>query len=233
MSVRELPTLVSCEDLLKDLPRPTGGSEGAGTKVRRGLGAPLLVQTYYVPVTESQALTAFQQLYARCEAPIRSVIPMVTTEDGTVIYYDHWEDGYELDICFPLQVSMEIWGDDDPGNGIPPGDRGDVIDADDVVVLGSGVPLPRNPMQIHHDVRDKFSVSRAVAANRAEWTASNTQGTVLTGARGRYDGRWFLLWPREQWNHSYYTPAGSTGRDEAYVFAYNPNGTIIAVSYRT
>ncbi len=30
---------------------------------------------------------------------------------ATVIYYDHWEDGYEADINFPTQNTTEVWGD--------------------------------------------------------------------------------------------------------------------------
>ena len=33
------------------------------------------------------------------------------------ITYDHWEDGYEADITFPMQATTQIWGDGDLTNG--------------------------------------------------------------------------------------------------------------------
>lgn len=34
---------------------------------------------------------------------IESAISVAMSTDGTVIYFDHWEDGYEADILNPIQ----------------------------------------------------------------------------------------------------------------------------------
>ncbi len=95
-------------------------------------------------------------------------------------YYDHWEDGYEADLANPVQASTEIWGDNNAGNGIPPGFGTDVINAGDVITLDNTVSLPRNPAQIRYDGRDKFGGTKAAAVTRASWAVN--PGVVLAGA---------------------------------------------------
>lgn len=46
-----------------------------------------------------------------------SLVTATANADLQVIYYDHWEDGYEADIFNPIQDSTLILGDDDPSNG--------------------------------------------------------------------------------------------------------------------
>ena len=52
---------------------------------------------------------------------IHTVISVTGAVDGTFVYYDHWEDGFELDLANPVQASSEVWGDGDAANGAPPG----------------------------------------------------------------------------------------------------------------
>ncbi len=56
-----------------------------------------------------------------------SIVALTATMDGQVIYYDHWEDGYETDILNPVQSSTEIIGDGNAANGQPPGDPADLL----------------------------------------------------------------------------------------------------------
>ena len=58
---------------------------------------------------------------------IKSVVTLTATADNQIIYYDHWEDGYEADILDPQQSTTEVWGDNDPINGIAPGYPTDYI----------------------------------------------------------------------------------------------------------
>ncbi len=78
--------------------------------------------TYYVPVPETElhaTLKTFTTTINRSIGnDIRSTISIVPTEDTVVIFYDHWEDGYEADITNPVQSSTEVWGDGNVGNMI-------------------------------------------------------------------------------------------------------------------
>ncbi|RLE28771.1 MAG: hypothetical protein DRJ61_15810, partial [Acidobacteria bacterium] len=46
-----------------------------------------------------------------------SLITATANADFQVIYYDHWEDGFEADIFNPAQASTMVLGDGDPSNG--------------------------------------------------------------------------------------------------------------------
>ena len=46
---------------------------------------------------------------------------------GTVIIYDHWEDGYEAESNNPIQLTTETWGDGNLSNGIAPGYPTDIF----------------------------------------------------------------------------------------------------------
>jgi len=54
-----------------------------------------LVQDFYVPLPEAQIYQADNAIVSGTSSSIFSTISIVVTGDGTVIYYDQWEDGYE------------------------------------------------------------------------------------------------------------------------------------------
>ena len=66
---------------------------------------------------------------------IVNVISIAVDRSGTIIYYDQWEDGLEDHLTSPQQSSTQIWGDNNPTNGIPPGFATDVLNANDVIEL--------------------------------------------------------------------------------------------------
>ena len=149
----------------------------------RAQAGPPPIQTYFVPLPEMQVQTALEAVdtgQPDIGDVMRSMISIAATGDNTIIYYDHWEDGYEADLANPVQASTEVWGDNDPVNGIPPGFGTDIINAGDVITLASDVALPRNPAQIRYDGRDKFGGTCAVAVTRASWALD--PGVVLAGA---------------------------------------------------
>jgi len=49
--------------------------------------------TFYVPFPEADALTAFDTINAAAVLPITTYVSIAAISDGTIIYYDHWEDG--------------------------------------------------------------------------------------------------------------------------------------------
>ena len=71
--------------------------------------------------------------------PIETYISISIVADNTIIYYDHWEDDFEIDIANPVQPTTQIWGDGDPSNGAPPGFPGDLLHPGDIIILDNPV----------------------------------------------------------------------------------------------
>ncbi|RYD44336.1 MAG: hypothetical protein EOP83_31330, partial [Verrucomicrobiaceae bacterium] len=92
-------------------------------------------QLFYVPFPEDQQLAAFDAINSVADDPITVFVTLAAATDGTVIYYDHWEDGYEKDITNPVQSTTRIFGDGNPANGYPPGNAADLIPAGTVFNL--------------------------------------------------------------------------------------------------
>lgn len=147
-----------------------------------------LSQVYYVPLPEEQIKNTMDVLmeveslmfFAPVER-VHTVISISTSANGTVIYYDHWEDGFESDMTNPIQATTMIWGDDNPGNGIPPGFAEDIINAGDTVILRNDVPVNGDPPAgMLYNGRDKFGALKPLAVTRVAWDAA--EGTVIAGA---------------------------------------------------
>jgi uncharacterized repeat protein (TIGR01451 family) len=67
-------------------------------------------QEYYVLGYEEHVWRAFDTIYdGSIPNWICSTIGLVATADYQVVYYDHWEDGYEADLLNPTQSSTEIY----------------------------------------------------------------------------------------------------------------------------
>ncbi len=148
------------------------------------------VQFFYVPGEETDILSAFSSLTPNAandrarvpSSPITSIISLSTQAENTIIYYDHWEDGLEVDIDNPIQNTTEIWGDNDPSNGIAPGFETDILSAGEAIALKNNVPLDpdRDPNTILFDGGDKVASSQVVVMTRTAW--ANKSGTLLAGA---------------------------------------------------
>jgi uncharacterized repeat protein (TIGR01451 family) len=144
-----------------------------------------VVETFFVPLPEEQVRTSMLKLAPSTGATMVSVTSIVVTGNNTVIYYDHWEDGYEVDIEHPVQGTTQIWGDGNIANGCAPGhacaaNSDDVLTAGEVIALRNNVTLPYNPTLYQFNGRDKFGSTKALAVTRAAW--ATTPGTVLTTA---------------------------------------------------
>ena len=96
------------------------------------------------------------------------------------------------------QSTTEIWGDNDPSNGSPPGFPGDVLSAGDAIILENLVPLPRNPSTILYDARDRIQASFPVAVTRGAWPEH--PGSLLAGATE--------VWDTARMGTSYVVPVG-------------------------
>ncbi|HDD24230.1 MAG TPA: hypothetical protein ENF52_02205, partial [Chloroflexi bacterium] len=96
-------------------------------------------QEYYVLGSEEQIWRMFDYIESQeggstINADMCSVVTLVATADNQVIYYDHWEDGYEADLLDPAQTTTEVYGDGDTGNG---GTGNDILTAGDIITLNS------------------------------------------------------------------------------------------------
>ena len=108
------------------------------------------IQTFYLPIPEEDLLDTLTVIHGGANwtlpaEPIESYNSIVVFVDGTVIYYDQWENGFEKDIANPNHLysstnpaGTQIWGDGDPTNGFPPGYPNDKLYAGNVILR----PLP-------------------------------------------------------------------------------------------
>src|SRR5712672_2434539 len=135
------------------LPKAMGLAGAAIAFAATVAGGSTLVQEFYLPMPEAQIYQANSVIIAGTSSTIFSTFSIVVTGNGTVIYYDQWEDGYEIDLGNPTQATTQIWGDGNDANGIPPGFAHDPVGlpAGTVITLRNLVPLPRNPANLLFD----------------------------------------------------------------------------------
>ena len=157
---------------------------------------PALLQTYFVPVPEQQVNYIFNDLENNVSDGIISIISMTMTRDGTLIYYDQWENGYDSNITNPTNIysignpgGTQIWGDGIDENGAAPGITGDIFKAGDIVVLRNVVPTNPRDTQIYFDGGDKIGATTAIAVTRGYWpqTVEGSGGSLLGGAVEVFD----------------------------------------------
>ncbi|HEY7819062.1 MAG TPA: hypothetical protein VIG29_12635, partial [Vicinamibacteria bacterium] len=162
------------------------------------------IQTFYVPVADEDALTAFRAVNAGVtDASVQTTIGITAAGDGTILYYDHWEDGYEANISSPVQATTQVWGDSNVANGAPPGcgvNACDIVNAGDVFTLQNSVfANPRDPATVLYDGRDKIATTLLVAVTRAAWPTP-TVNQLLAGS--------VEVVPTNDWGTHYEAPGG-------------------------
>jgi len=148
-------------------------------------------QEYYVLGYEEHIWLAFDAIYEGdidVDRPgqICSTVSLVATADYQVVYYDHWEDGYEADLLNPVQSTTEAYGDGDTSNG---GTGSDILLAGNDINLTSNqditgttaitgyVPVnpTRNPADLRYDGGDRIITSGGpVALAHAMWPLGNS-----------------------------------------------------------
>ena len=145
---------------------------------------PLPVQTYYVPLPEPDIMeSTFKKINSGASGYIRSTISIAVGVSGTVVWYDHHEDGgYETMVTDPTNPLTEVWGDGDKSNGCAPGfpcttDEDDFLKSGSVIILETNVDIT-NPSGF--DGGDKIRSSYPVAVTRGEYPEN--PGSLLAGA---------------------------------------------------
>lgn len=153
---------------------------------------PAPVQLFYMPFPEDQLLTGLQAIENGGPSnaptnPVTTYISIAAVANGTIIYYDQWENGYDSDIANPLDLysspgnldGTQIWGDGNVANGFPPGVPSDVINAGTVIILNNDINTG-NLLAIDFDGRDKLAATRTVAVTHTAWAAGSN--TLLAGS---------------------------------------------------
>ena len=131
---------------------------------------------------EALARQSFATIASGVGTNLDSITSIVISGDATLLYYDHWEDGYETDLAHPTQATTLVWGDGNDANGIPPGFTHDLVSFTNgtVLTLRNNVTVPRNPATRLYDGRDRVAATKAVVITRAMWPT--TPGSVLGGS---------------------------------------------------
>ena len=177
-----------------------GGDGGSGIVViRELLENPPPVQVFYLPLPEDQLRTALRTIESggagdAPDWPVWIYAVVTAVSDGTIIYYDQMENGYEAELRNPDSIyhattnpsGTQIWGDGVTLNGFPPGIPDDLINAGAAIVLtnsiDSGQPTAANPL---FNGGDKIAANKAVALTWAGWASQSD--TLLAGANEVYD----------------------------------------------
>jgi hypothetical protein len=114
-----------------------------------------------------------------------SQIAITISTTNTVIWYDEWEDGYDLDVAVSTAKTTQIWGDGDATNGCAPNVKpctnlADVLTAGMSFLLESNVVLPRSSAQFFYDGGDRMQSSFPISISRVSYPL--LIGPILGGA---------------------------------------------------
>jgi hypothetical protein len=139
----------------------------------------------------------------RATAPVESTIALAFSTDGTIVWYDHWEDGFELDVTNATQRTTEIWGDGNAANGCAPKvnpctNEFDLIKAGQSLVINSTVPIPRVKSNIFYDGGDRMQVSFPITVTRGAYPT--VPGSLMAGSTDIIEV--------ENWGKSFEAPTG-------------------------
>jgi hypothetical protein len=177
----------------------------------------LASQTFYVPLPEEalyfETFKILNRWYAR--APIISITSIAVSTSNTVIWYDHWEDGYDDDVANPKSSTTEIWGDGDASNGCAPTvsqctDANDKLFPGDAILLENSVPIPRNKNTIRYDGGDRITASYPVAVTRGAYP--QYPGSLMAGAIEVHD--------TSSWGTTFIAPVGQNLYHSTNAFEY-------------
>jgi hypothetical protein len=132
-------------------------------------------QLFYIPFAEDNQLAAFESINGAANDPLAVFVTFSVATAGTVIYYDHWEDGYEIDITDPVQPTTLVFGDGDASNGFPPGNPGDLLSAGAVFNLRNFVTTTTLQEVVDYDGRDKVATFKPISLTKTTFpTGTNT-----------------------------------------------------------
>lgn len=133
---------------------------------------------------------SFEAINSVADGSVRTLMSMSISTDNTVIYYDHWEDGFELDVTNASSSTTEIWGDGNAANGCAPNvadctDAKDVLLAGNVIVIENDVPVRPRGTVIRYDGGDRVMTNLPIAVVKGSYP--QRPGGVMAGAVEVFD----------------------------------------------
>ncbi|MCU0795680.1 MAG: carboxypeptidase regulatory-like domain-containing protein [Akkermansiaceae bacterium] len=155
-------------------------------------------QVFYIPFPEDDQLAGFNAITTVAVDPQAVFVTFSAATDNTVIYYDHWEDGYEKEITNPAQSTTLVFGDGNASNGYPPGNASDLIPAGTVFSLRNFVNSTTLSSVLDFDARDKVASYKPISLTKTTFPASTN--TLLGGC--------VEVFERGLWGTEYRVPVG-------------------------
>lgn len=154
--------------------------------------APPATFQYFVPLPESDL---YEHTYkpmgsgAVAGAPVMvSTVSLSVSTNGTIIVWDHWEDGYEpkpsllndtsTTTATAWQASTRVWGDGNASNGCAPSittacaDEADYLVAGDLISIQQNVSVPRDSTTIQIDGGDLITSTFPIGVTRSVYPHS-------------------------------------------------------------
>lgn len=199
-----------------------------GQRIRGGIAqrsvaaatdVPIPAQTFFVPFPEDDLMRdTFKIINSVAGGLVQSMISIVISTPNTVVWYDHWEDGFEDDVTKPIRSSTQIWGDGDPSNGCAPGispctSSTDILTAGQAIVIQNGVTADsaKRGQEKKFDGGDRIVSSFPVAVTRGAYPDS--PGSYMAGAVEVLDTK--------SWGTHYVVPAGVDTYSATNAFEYS------------
>lgn len=141
-----------------------------------------IISTFYVPLFEDNARAALFSVNGGTGTALSSTTSVTIGTEGELVYYDHWEDGYEPAANNKTQGSTLVLGDGNTANGdasnycVPARCAGDYMPAGAVLRLNNSTTVvpgslttPRNSATVVFDGRDKLSATGGLTVTHATW----------------------------------------------------------------
>ncbi|MBP7865824.1 MAG: DUF11 domain-containing protein [Acidobacteria bacterium] len=140
--------------------------------VLTGLGhgaVPAGYSEFYIPGDEGDLMYFHNDINGTSFTETHTVISVVAWAPDTVVYYDHWENGYDFDPENPEELVGGVHTYDEK---VTLANRGDIH-----VFESTNIPVPRNPANVFYDGRDRMCVvGGMVSVQRLTWPSA--AGTV-------------------------------------------------------
>jgi len=153
-----------------------------GSSVLAEASAGSVVQQHFVPMRERDVYDSLRAINSSVGTMIWSIVSITATSDGTTVYYDHWEDGYDSVTTTPGSTSRTI-----TLNAGQTFIFRNLVDLTKVGTLGNydlngnGNTTDAGETNTYYaDGRDLISSTAPVSVVRAAWAAN--PGSVLAGA---------------------------------------------------
>ncbi len=182
----------------------------------RAFDAP--VQVFYITEPEDDVLDAMNIINSAANSPMVTKISIAISASGTLVYYDHWEDGFANDIANPTAGEIyanpgnldgvQIWGNGLAADGCAPRigattitctNANDVLNSGNVIILeDNSVVVPNTAGTIDWDGKDKIGATNAVAVSRSLWASGSNSLFAWANA----------MYPTTEWGYEYTAPVG-------------------------